>query len=381
MSFQHKLSCGLREWQGARGSWGSLAEVRSRGKRGWGPQGVGVLSTSYAPLSSLPDPWTLAWARGCPRPSPLTLGETWLSGVGGRGWDGVSAAAAREGLGAGGRAAPGPPAQSRHSSPQRWARGPPTLPVRSWLGPQGGGAQGPRHPRWPRCQACPSCPWTRGELGPAAAEDGQETPPAWLRPLLLPPRPGRDPDRLLPPFRHLNGALAGAGWLSRGGAQDRRVSSRGQAGSRAAPIRRAWAKSSEDSSPGPPAARFRVPRGAVPGDPAFRKVWHPPDPQGWRPGCGLTAAGRRRPSSIRPAVHRWLGWGGLGAGSGESETPLGRAARRVREHACVPERRLQAVSLLLGGPSSTSSECNCVLPTRGTHYAVHLPGPRRSLGL
>lgn len=35
-----------------------------------------------------------------------------------------------------------PPTQSRHCSPQRWARGPPTLPVRSWLGPQGGELSG-----------------------------------------------------------------------------------------------------------------------------------------------------------------------------------------------------------------------------------------------
>lgn len=42
----------------------------------------------------------------------------------------------REGLGAKGAGSGGP--QSRHRSPQRWARGPPTLPVRSWLGPQGG---------------------------------------------------------------------------------------------------------------------------------------------------------------------------------------------------------------------------------------------------
>ena len=43
--------------------------------------------------------------------------------------------------------------------------------------------------------------------GPRRPRDRQEPPRLKLRPLLLPSTtPGRDPDRLLPPFRHLNDA-------------------------------------------------------------------------------------------------------------------------------------------------------------------------------
>lgn len=98
--------------------------------RGWGVIQYFLRSSL---LSQIPGRWY--GLRGLSRPSPTYSGKTWLPGG-----DGMSPAQRQpeRGWGGGGRGGP----QSWHQSPQRWARSPPTLPVRSWLGPQGGERSG-----------------------------------------------------------------------------------------------------------------------------------------------------------------------------------------------------------------------------------------------
>ena len=187
--------------------------------------------------------------------------------------------------------------------------------------------------------------------GPRRPRDGQEPPRLKLRPLLLPSTaPGRDPDRLLPPFRHLNrrrwrgaGCPAGARRTAESALEGagrplepHRSEGVGQIQPRTAPQGRQL-----------PGLGFHgeLSLGTPPSGEGLASL----GPAGWRRGCGCPvrpAGDAQAPFGLRSTG----GWGeGAGGGSGSMETPLGRAARGSRAR-LRSERSSQPVSLLLVRP-------------------------------
>ena len=256
-------------------------------------------------LSPLPDPWPLVWAPGAVSTLPHLLWED-LAAWGG--WDESSAEAAREGLGGGGGGMGWPPELAPESpalgaEPTHLAREIVARPA-GWGALGGLAIPGGRGARRSRHVPGPEVSW-----GPRRPRDRQEPPRLRLRPLLLPSTaPGRDPDRLLPPFRHLNRRRwRGAGCPA--GARRTAESALEGAGRPLEPHR------SEGVSQIQPRT---APQGRqLPGLGFHGELSLGTPPSGGRsgitgtrglaPGLRLpSAASRRRPSSIRAAVHRWL---------------------------------------------------------------------------
>ena len=156
-------------------------------------------------------------------------------------WDESNADAARDELGPGGSRSEGRgegrPPESAPESPALGA-GPTHLAREIVARPAGWGAleglsiPGGRGARRARHVPGPEVSW-----GPRRPRDRQEPPRLKLRPLLPSTAPGRDPDRLLPPFCHLNNA-GGELAVPRGRAGPQSQLSRGQAGPQSRASRR-----------------------------------------------------------------------------------------------------------------------------------------------